>query len=231
MAITSAKRMPSITHITVDGEQIQSASAVRDLGAWLDEHMTMSVHVKKVCQSAFANLHNIGRIRKYLDVNSTKRLVQALVMSRLDYNNALLYALPKKTVAPLQRVQNAAARVVSRTRKRDHITPVLRSLHWLPIRQRIDFKILATTHKIVQGSAPAYLSGLVRNLSSQRQTRATSGRKLHISRTRTSYGDRCFAVGAARLWNQLPPDFHSLDSIVSFKSELKTWLFRKALGE
>jgi hypothetical protein len=110
--------------------------------------MNMSIHVKKVCQSAFANLHSISRIHRYLDVDSTKKLVHALVVSRLDYNNALL---PKKTVAPLQRVQNAAARVISRPRKHDHISPVLHSLHWLPIQQRIKYKLLNITYKIIQG--------------------------------------------------------------------------------
>ena len=114
------------------------------------------MHVKKICQNTFANLHSIGRIRRYLDVNSTTRLVQALVMLRLDYNNALLYGLDPPR---MRRVQNVAARVVSRTRKHDHITPVLRSLYWLPIQQRINFNILATTHKIMQGSAPASFAG------------------------------------------------------------------------
>jgi hypothetical protein len=91
-------------------------------------------------------------------------LVQALVISRLDYNNAHLFGLPKKTVAPLQRVQNAAARVISRTRKRDHISPVLHSLHWLSIQQRIEYKLLNITYKIIQGRAPTYLRQCNRHL-------------------------------------------------------------------
>jgi hypothetical protein len=94
------KKESSMYHIEVDGELIPSADAVRDLGAWFDKHMNMSIHVKKICQtcqSAFANLHSICRIRRYLDVDSTKKLVHALVISRLDYNNVLLFGLHKKT--------------------------------------------------------------------------------------------------------------------------------------
>jgi hypothetical protein len=84
MAISSSRRTTSISRITVDGQLIQSAESVRDLGAWFDKHMDMNVHVRKVCQSAFANyLHNIGRIDKCLDTDSTKKLVHAPMTSRL----------------------------------------------------------------------------------------------------------------------------------------------------
>jgi hypothetical protein len=78
MAISSGKKESSVSHIEVDGELIPSVDAVRDLGAWFDKHMNMSIHVKKVCQSAFANLQSIGHIRRYLDVDSTKKLVHAV---------------------------------------------------------------------------------------------------------------------------------------------------------
>jgi hypothetical protein len=96
-----------------------------------------------------ANLHKIGLIRKYLHQSTTKRLVSALVTSRLDYSNSLLAELPAKATAPMQKVQNASARLITRTRKREHITPILHSLHWLPIAQRVKYKVLTLTHKTV----------------------------------------------------------------------------------
>jgi hypothetical protein len=102
----------------------------------------MQMHVKMMCKAANSSLYKIGRISKHLDQRSTERLIHAFISSCLDCNNNLLYGLPQKTIAPLQRIQNRAARIVSRTKKWDHITPVLQNLHWLPVRQRIDFKIL-----------------------------------------------------------------------------------------
>ena len=102
-------------------------------------------------------LSNIGRVRKYLDQTNTERLVHAFITSRLDYCYSLLYGVPEKDLNKLQRLQNSAARLVTRTKPRDHITPVLRTLHWLPVRQRITFKILLIVYKIVNQIAPAYL--------------------------------------------------------------------------
>jgi len=120
----------------------------------------MEAHVRNVCSSAFYHLHHIGRIRGVLDIETATMTVQALVISRLDYCNSLLYGLPSTLINRLQRVQNAAARVVTRAGKREHITPVLFQLHWLPVRYRITFKIFLLTYR-VHGLAPAYLTALL----------------------------------------------------------------------
>ena len=102
-------------------------------------------------------LSNIGRVRKYLDQTNTERLVHVFKTSRLDYCNSLLYGVPEKDLNKLQRLQNSTARLVTGTKPRDHITTVLRTLHWLPVRQRITFKILLIVYKIVNQIAPACL--------------------------------------------------------------------------
>jgi hypothetical protein len=94
-----------------------------------------------MCKKAILNIKSIGRIRKYLSKEDLKRLVNALVISRLDYANSILYGLPKYELDKLQRVQNAAARLITGKKKSDHITPVLKELHWLPIKYRIHFKM------------------------------------------------------------------------------------------
>ena len=88
-------------------------------------------------------------------------MVHALVTSRLDYCNSLLTGLPRTLLQKIQRVQNAAARVVTRTRRSEHITPVLKALHWLPIQRRIEYKVLLYTHKALQGDAPEYIRDLL----------------------------------------------------------------------
>ena len=128
--------------IPVGDSSIKSESCVRKFGVMLDTSMSMDRQVSAVCRSAFAQLRNIGLIRQYLTSYATKSLVNGLVTSRLDYCNALLYGVPQTLMAKLQRVQNCAARIVTRRSRFDHISPVLKDLHWLPVHRRVQFKTL-----------------------------------------------------------------------------------------
>ena len=114
---------------------------------WFDEHMSMNVHVGKVCSKAFRGLYNIRQIRKFLSIESTKTLVHAFVTSHLDYCNSLLFGIPQYQLQRLQRVLNAAARVTCLIPRCAHITPVLMHLHWLPVKFRVDFKIALLVYK------------------------------------------------------------------------------------
>ena len=117
----------------------------------------MATHITKTCGGAFFYLYNIRHIRKYLTKESTEKLIHAFITSRLDYCNSLFYGVPDHHMQKLQRVMNASARLIFYTPKHCHITPLLQQLHWLPIRLRIEFKILLITFKVLQGSAPEYL--------------------------------------------------------------------------
>ena len=112
----STRRTGSVHGIHISDVWVPKSSCVLDLGVWLDEGMNMQTQVKMVCKAANASLYKIGRIRKHLDQRSTERLIHAFISSRLDCNNGLLYGLPQKTIAPLQRIQNRAARIASRTK-------------------------------------------------------------------------------------------------------------------
>ena len=103
---------------------------------------------------------NNGKIRNYLDQPNAEKLVHAFVTSKLDFCNSLLYGLSKKQLEKLQRILNAAARI-KKTQKFQHISPVLRNLHWLPVTKRIEFKILTITYKALNGMAPSYISDLL----------------------------------------------------------------------
>ena len=157
---------------------------------------------------------------------STEKLVHAFVTSRLDSCNAILYGLPDKELSKLQRIQNAAARVVTLSRKHDHITPVMRDLHWLPVRQRIIFKLMLLTFKSLCGSAPSYISELITRYQPTRSLRSASQCLLkELSAHTSTYGDRRFAVCAPRLWNGLPLHVRNSTTINQFKCRLKTYLF------
>ena len=117
--------------------------------------MNMAAHVSKAVKFANYHLRNIGRIRKYLTAESTKSFVISLVTSRFDYCNGLLCEIPEELICEPQTVQNNAARVITLTQKHDHITPVLKELHCLPVRKRIEFKILLLAYKYLHGTAPS----------------------------------------------------------------------------
>ena len=119
----------------------------------------MDTHINKKCKSAFFYLHNIRRIRKFLSFDNTQTLVNAFVTSCLDYcNSAILYGQSATELQKLQRVQNTAARLICKITRFNHISRILRRLHWLPIKYCIEFKILLTTYKVTQGLAPPYVS-------------------------------------------------------------------------
>jgi exonuclease III len=220
----------SVPSISVNGEIVQILSEpIGNLGAVFDPSMNMSAHVTKVVKSANYHLHNIGKARKYLTEESTKLTVVSLVTSRLDYCNGLLYGITLELVLKLQRVQNNAARVITLTKKHDHISPVLKDLHWLPIAMRIQYKILLLVYKCKSGTAPSYLKELLTEYNPSRTLRSATKNLLCEPRTNMkTYGDRAFCACAPKLWNQLPNNICAADSVPIFKRLLKTHLFKVA---
>ena len=157
IAITPKNKAAVNISITIGDCVVQSKPCVRDLGVNLDNTLSMDSHISQVCRSASYHLRRIGAVRRYLTTDAAKSMVNGLITSRLDYCNALLVGLPKSSTNRLQRIQNTAARIITRTPKRQHITPVLAELHWLPVTARIEFKILLYVFKAVTGTAPGYL--------------------------------------------------------------------------
>ena len=147
----------NLNDITVGDIVVEAKSVVRNL----DQNLEMSSHISKQCASVFYHLHNISRIRKFLSTDTTKALVHTFVTSRVDYCSSLLCGLPASHLNKVQRVLNAAARQVCRAPRYCRITPLLYELHWLPVRQRISFKILLFVFKAIHGFAPTYLRELV----------------------------------------------------------------------
>ena len=222
------KSLP-LPDFVVDDILLETSESAKNLGVILDTALNMKPHIKKVCKSASYGIHKIGKIRKYLDKPATERLIHAFVTSHLDYCNSLLVNLPPSHLVPLQRIQNFAARLVTRSRSFEHITPILRHLHWLPITQRIQFKILLFAFKIRNGQCPTYLSKLVKPKVPSSRLRASTSSHLQLMpgpRVKTRYGDRAFSVAAPKLWNSLPPHIQGAPSLHTFKTMLKTHLFK-----
>jgi len=208
--------------------QVVSSPSARNLGVKFDSYMSMHDQVNSVCSSAFFHLRNISAIRKCLDKESTVTLVHALVTARLDTCNSLLYGVPVLMLKKLQRVQNFAARIICGIRKTEHITPSLKSLHWLPIDKRIQFKILLIVFKCLNGQSPNYLAELLLPYAPKRELRSRGHHLLTVPRTNLkSYGDRAFSRAGPKLWNALPDGIRSCQSVEAFKSKLKHHLFVK----
>ena len=147
-----------IPSINVGDSSITPSNEVKDLGVTLERHLTLKTHINNICRSASRSIHQIGKIRIFLSRSATERLIHAFVSSKLDYCNSILLGFPFYELQKLQRLQNTAARLSNRAKKSAHITPVLKSLHWRPVKERIIFKILLVTYKILHGLAPAYLN-------------------------------------------------------------------------
>ena len=172
-------------------------------------------------------LRNNNHISRFLPRPTKERVVNAIITSRLDYCNALLYGTSAVNIARLQRIQNTAARLIMRSPRSDSVTPLLREVHWLPIVCRVDFKLLVFIH--LQSHAQRRASVFVRTYVPLSTTlRSANNNMLEVKRTRTKAGDCSFAVAAASLWNNLPTVIKTCDNLTSFKRLLKTHFCRIA---
>ena len=209
----------------LDSMSLKATNQARNLGVIIDSDLNFNNHLKAITKSAYYHLKNIARIKGFLSKQDTEKLVHAFVFSRLDYCNGVLTGLNKKSIRQLQLIQNAAARVLTNTRKLDHITPVLKSLHWLPVSQRIDFKILLLVYKALNGLGPKYIQDLLVPYEASRPLRSSGTGLLCVPRTRTKQSEAAFSYYAPHLWNKLPEHLRSSQTVSSFKSGLKTLLF------
>ena len=220
---------PPLKSLQVATACVKPSDHARNIGVIFDSNLSLDRQISTIGKSAFYSIRSISTIRKFLSLETAKSLIHAFVTSKLDNCNALLYGLQKYQSQRLQYVLNSAARLVKLFRKHEHISPVLMELHWLPVEQRVEFKMLLYVFKVVNDVAPSYLQDL---LELYRPTRSLRSRNKKLLKTRSyklkSYGYRAFSVCAPQLWNALPLELKESESVIGFKKALKTYLFRKA---
>jgi hypothetical protein len=210
--------------LSIGDATFSPTSTVRNLGVMLDECMTMEKQIQATTKSCRYHLRSIGKIRRYLDTDACRTLVNALVTSRIDYANSLLYGVPQQQLRKLQLVQNSAARLILQKKPDEHITPTLYELHWLPVASRVRYKILILCHKIQHGQAPEYLS--VELHQPGRQLRQISESRLQMPRISTAmHGGRRYDYTMAKEWNKLPVNTRTETDFLNFRRQLKTFLF------
>ena len=221
-----------INGIQIGDAWIEAKPCVRNLGVMFDSNMNMKAQITSICQSSYHHLKNLTSVRKYLDRKTAELGIHAFVTSRLDMGNSLLYGVCKNQIHRLQMVQNMAARTVVMGRKYDHITPVLYHLHWLPVKYRIQFKILVIVYKALNGMAPIYLSDLIKIKSKPRSLRSNSRFLLDIPKVSLkSAGCRAFSHAGPTLFNELPENIKTSNTLDVFKGKLKTYLFDQAFKD
>lgn len=208
---------------------IKPAEFVRDLGVLLDSALSMKNQISSIAKSCFFHLRRIRQVKKSLNEKCLRTLVQALVISRIDYCNSVLYGLPASTLQPLTSVLHYAAKLVKHLTPFDHVTPALRELHWLPIKARINFKICLLMYRVFTNSSPSYVSSLVTpcsSLQSRRGLRSSSQGDFAVTRSLRKFGNRAFAIAGPAEWNKLPDYIRKSSTPVIFKNNLKTYLFK-----
>lgn len=219
--------------MTICDSSIQLSDSVKNLGFFLDNHLEMTTHVRRLAQSANYQLRRIGSIRRFLTKDSATTLVCALILSRMDYCNSLLYNCHDYLLNNLQIIQNSAARMVLRVPRTDHMTQHLISLHWLPIKHRITFKIATLCYKCKNdNNAPQYLKDLIQPKRktgyNTRSSMDTTSLAVSSGPSQKTLGDRAFANFAPVVWNAIPQNIREAQNIDTFKRNLKTHLFRLA---
>ena len=216
---------------TIGEKSVSFKTSVRDLGVYVDQTLSMKNQVSNLCRVTYLEMRRIALMRPYLSQKATAQLVVSFIFSRLDYCNSILAGLPSCLTDRLQKIQNNAARLVLQKSKRDHVTPMLRQLHWLPIIYRPKFKLAVLAYRFFDGSLPPYLSSLLTQYKPVRNLRSASEMLLEVPRRKLkSYGERSFSYQAPVVWNALPSQVRSAPSLVSFKSILKTHYFIQAFG-
>ena len=235
MVLTSSflKQQFNDLQIKVGNSQIKPSTTARNLGVTFDSHLNLESHINSVCRSAYFHLRNIRSVRKMLTYDACSQLIHALVTVRIDYCNSLLYGLPDQSLNRLQRIVNTAARILCRIPKFGHISETLMDLHWLPVQQRVLFKVLILTYQAYHKTAPSYLCDLITPYSNSCNLRSNNQLLLASCQPRTklkTYGERSFQYAAPNEWNNLPLIIRESPSLAIFKNKLKTFLFHSTFS-
>ena len=218
----------TFSRINICGQFVDTSAVIRDLGFAIDTHLSMASQVSNICRSAYYHLARIAKIRASLTTSVCKSLIHGLVISRLDYGNAMLFLITDRLLHRLEMVQRSAARIVMQIRRGDRqsMTTILRQLHWLPIKRRIEYKILVLVHKALYGGTPEYLAALLQQYAPRRGLRSAGGLLLDVPRVNLErFGRRAFACAGPTLWNKLPANIRGNGNHPQFKKLLKTFLF------
>ena len=183
------------------GVETYPAISARNLGVIFNKNFNLRSHISAICSSCIYHIRNLRRIRHHLDLDSANVFVNALVSSRLDYCNSFLSWIAETDLTKLQRDLNRLARVVTKSPPFTRSVPLLRSLHWLPVKYRVHFKLCLLIYRALHEEQPVYLRSLIATSLASCSLRSNRGITLFVPRIRTNTGARAFTSCAPSLWN------------------------------
>ena len=207
---------------------VEAEDEIKILGVHLDPTLSMNAQVKSLIKTSNFHIRALRHVRRGLTYESAKTIALGLVTSRLDYCNSLLYGTSKANIGRLQRVQSDLARVVLQAAWNASSKPLLKQLHWLPVQQRIIFKIALVTFNVPTFEQPSYLHSLLDNYTPSRNLRSEGQHLLRIPFRKSAAARRSFCFAAPTIWNSLNSSTRDATSIGTFKTRLKTELFNSA---
>ena len=194
---------------------------VRNLGFYMDNLLKNHHHINRICRQLFGIIKSVQAVQSRLDHDTAKIIIQALVLSKLDYCNSLLDGSAKYQLEKLQRVQNMACRVVNNMRKYDHISASLMGLHWLKVKECIEYKIACLVFRCRENTAPNYLADLLPTKTSNRDLRSTNSTAIPILKCKnTQTRQASFAGNGPDIWNSLPCYIRQSSSLLNFKKQI-----------
>ena len=223
-----SKTISTLNTINVAGTPVALSYSIKILSVVHDKNFTLDSHISTSC---FYHIQALRHIRPALTDDVAKMVACSLVGSRLDYANSVLFGTSAKNLAHLHRIQSTLTRVVTMQRGRISISKTLSDLHWLLMKFCVDSKVATSTFKVLESGEPGYLYSRIDIAISNRTLRSSAdSRKLFVIPSRTKIGAQAFRHSAPQVWNSLPLNIHSVSSVQSFKSRLKTHYFRQAFN-
>jgi hypothetical protein len=217
--------------VDIASTPVPFSDSIKLLGVTIDSTLSFDKHVTGVVRSCNYHMHALRHIRPVITAEVAKTVACSMVSTRLDYCNSLLYGTTAKNLQRLQVVQNDLARTVLQVSRGSSATCSLKSLHWLPVKTRIDYKIATTVYKLRSSSTPAYLSELISDYQPSRELRSADKlllRELEGPVRKLAFSSKAFSISAPIVWNSLTVNCRECNNFETFKRTLKTELFNKA---
>ena len=206
-------------------QEVTPSPSARNLGIVFDSALNFKIHISGISRACYYHIRDMRRIRRFLTPSVAKTIATSLIGSKLD---SVLFNVTEKEISKLQLVQNCLARVVTKSPRFCHITPLRKSLQWLPVRYMIKFKLCSLTYQALTSGQPVYIRNMLQPSRKVRTLRSSDLDQLNVPRVRTTIGSRAFSVAAPRLWNELPLEIRCAKTQFSFRKKLKTYFFGQA---